>query len=326
MDVLDEIVARLPGSRRLGLDAARPLIVAVGADEAALDVEPRLSLSYDIAPCLRLRAAVAPLDGLELEVSPSERRLRVDGDGLDAPLRVRLDDGAHVALTEARRGLGVADLVAASNDGTLAQALLDDVARAALVDALELRIQLGLWGRRAVVGGGRLRVADGEVGFEWEGGVDLDRLAPAAFAVAAIATAPDRLTRRCARVAEALDGHLTGDRWQLGDGFAIRVVRGGVPMELDHVRTLAHEPASAARLRTRLRAPRDWGGDGAAAGRAAAAVKAAGLARVPTLWTSPDHLTLLWDGLIDDTAELVPALDLMRRLATPGAAPVGPYR
>jgi hypothetical protein len=306
VSLLSEMASLLPGARLTPGDKASRLVFEV--DGCWLDARCR-----DM-PLIEVFIRTLAIDDFELRLQPGGPSLRLDVErhvGNDG-FPVYHDHEVAAAIAAAHARLTFEHYEVDQRHDAIAAIWLDDPARAALVDALWLRPDPGVFGMSAVANGYRFLVEKGEVLVKRDHETDPERLARAVHAGGMLAARPHRIARQWLDVARTLGGTTTTDRWDLAKDFAVTVERSPVTVRIDNV----GDPLRTRARATRLGDDRDW--------KAVAALLDA---------AAPDktHLTdgeveLRWKGLMMDPARLGPAVEICARLAAPSIAATGPYR
>lgn len=302
MSLLSEMAALLPGSRLTG----SRLVFEV--DGCWLDARVRDT------PIIEVFIRTVDVSGFELALEPG---------GPSIPLVVKRHVGPdgfavfHDHEVEGVMIVAIAGLTFRAHyqvDGNWpAQKLwLDEPAKTALVEALWLRADPGVFSIDAVPVGYRYRIERGEVLVRREHELDPQRLARAVHAGGMLAARPHRIARDWLEVARGLGGTTTTERWDLAKDFAVTLDRGPVTVRIDNV----GDPLRTRVRATRLGADHDWK-------PVAAFLDAAAPDRKKL---TDGEVELLWDGLVMDPARLGPAVEICARLAAPSIAATGPYR
>jgi hypothetical protein len=221
------------------------------------------------------------------------------------------------ALELARPAVSFAEHVDVDGDRALAALWLDEPARAAFVDAIDLQFHDGAFGTYARPFAYDTYVERGEVLVTRSSELDLDFLARAVRAGAMLAARPHRIARAWHELARSFGGTTTVDRWDLAEDFAVTIDRGAVTVQIDNV-------VDGDRFLTRMRARR--------IGEAAKAKLSSGDRTLLDDAAPDDHdldadpVTLTWRGIVMDPARLGPGIELCARLAGPRGEAHGPYR
>jgi hypothetical protein len=203
------------------------------------------------------------------------------------------------------------------NDDSVAELWLDDTARGALVDALWLESDGGMFVPETVLHGYRYRLETGRVIAIRDSESDPQRLLRAVRAAASLAARPHRIASAWLEVARTLGGTTTTDRWDLGKDFAVAVDRGPVEVRIVNL----PDP-----LRTRVQAVRLAGTADDARDALEPVADLVAEARAHDVSVTAGEVSLTWRGMVMDPARLGPAVEICARLAAPSIAPTGPYR
>ena len=311
MSLLGERAALLPGSRLGNAGNAWRLVFEV--DGCWLDARCRE------APKVEIFVRTLDLPGFELDIETRDRGIRVEvrrrwgTDGFGNQTLVFDEEEVERAVADARPALSFAEhFEVDTNDDALAALWLDEPARAALVESLWLRPDVGLVSVDAVPVGYQYLLERGEILVKRGDESEPARLARAVQTGGVLAARPHRIARDWLEVARTLGGTTTTDRWDLAKDFAVTVERSPVTVRIDNV----DDPLRTRARATRLGADRDW-----------EAVAALLDAAAPDRKELTDgEVELRWKGLMMDPARLGPAVEICARLAAPSIAATGPYR
>lgn len=255
------------------------------------------------------------LDGFSLRVVPKGREVA----------RVPRDASTAEVMAMIPPRLEPDELTVVSEDPRFASVWLDVVTLGALARTLGVQVHPDRFAQVATITGCQADVGDGHIVIR-PATLAPDHLAACARAGALLATRPQRLGREIGATLEHLGAIVTAVRFDLGRDFVGVVERGGATVRIDYVRRLPGEPPADAHLRTRIRAQRAGGAPTEPLQRRLRPMQALVVAARPgDLDENDGQVVLLWPGLIRAADRLVPAIELVARLAGGGASS-GPYR